>query len=65
MPRVTSKAAAETLRSSSRLAKILENIRRQPKPVLHNVQSLRLIYAAQNNHFGARCADRVPTPYSR
>lgn len=43
----------------SRLSKIIQKLRADPKPVLTpSLKSLRLIYAARNDHFGARCVRR-------
>ncbi|KZW00743.1 hypothetical protein EXIGLDRAFT_830622 [Exidia glandulosa HHB12029] len=53
MPRAIA-SKAESLFGPTKLSKILQNIRAQPRPVLHNVHSLHLTYAAANNHFGAR-----------
>ncbi|KAJ3551163.1 hypothetical protein NM688_g4874 [Phlebia brevispora] len=40
--------------TASRLSKVLEELRRAPRPYLNNVTSLKLTMAFRNDHFGAR-----------
>jgi small subunit ribosomal protein S25 len=46
----------KTLAGPTKLSRVLGFLTRDPKPTLNAVQSLRLTYAARNNHWGARCA---------
>ncbi|KAI0079072.1 hypothetical protein K474DRAFT_1618178 [Panus rudis PR-1116 ss-1] len=38
----------------SRLSRILQNLTRQPKPIITNLKALKLTLAAKNDHWGAR-----------
>jgi small subunit ribosomal protein S25 len=56
------KAGANALKASTKessadkLQKTLQWLRKEPRPVLTNVRALSMVYAARNNHFGARLA---------
>ena len=44
----------KTIPGPSRLSKIMENLVRVPRPYMSTLKSLKLTYAAKNDHFGAR-----------
>ena len=45
----------------SRLSQILKKLKADPKPILTpSLKSLKLTYAARNDHFGARCVCHFP-----
>jgi len=47
-------ALAKPVKKHERLAKTLEWLNREPKPVLEKISSLQLTYAYKNDHWGAR-----------
>jgi len=42
------------VKKSEKLAKTLEWLNKEPKPILENISRLELTYAFRNDHFGAR-----------
>ena len=45
----------------SRLSQILKGFHSDPKPILRrSLKSIKLTYAAENDHYGARCVRRFP-----
>jgi len=49
----------------SHLARVLANLNRNPKPVMPNLQSLRVTMARKNDHFGARHFVKEDLPRSQ
>jgi hypothetical protein len=47
-------ALAKPVKRHEKLAKTLEWLTKEPKPILEKVTSLELTYAYRNDHFGAR-----------
>ena len=47
-------ALAKPVKKHEKLAKTLEWLNKEPKPILGRVNSLELTYAYKNDHFGAR-----------
>lgn len=47
-------ALAKPVKKHEKLAKTLEWLNKEPKPVLEKIGSLELTYAYKNDHFGAR-----------
>ena len=47
-------ALAKPVKKQEKLAKTLEWLNKEPKPILERVNSLELTYAYRNDHFGAR-----------
>ena len=50
---------AKPVKKHEKLAKTLEWLSKEPKPVLEKIASLELTYAYRNDHFGARYV-RIP-----
>jgi hypothetical protein len=48
------KGPAKPVKKVARLAKTLEWLSREPKPILERINSLELRYSYRNDHFGAR-----------
>ena len=53
---------AKPVKRHEKLAKTLEWLSKEPKPVLEKVSSLELTYAYRNDHFGARYVRLPPQP---
>ena len=47
-------ALAKPVKKHEKLAKTLEWLNKEPKPILERINKLELTYAYRNNHFGAR-----------
>jgi len=54
-------AVAKPVKKQEKLAKTLEWLNKEPKPILERIHSLELTYAYRNDHFGARYV-RASTP---
>jgi len=54
-------ALAKPVKKQEKLAKTLEWLNKEPKPILERIHSLELTYAYRNDHFGARYV-RASTP---
>ena len=46
--------ASRPVKKHEKLAKTLEWLNKEPKPILERINRLELTYAYKNNHFGAR-----------
>ena len=62
-------ALAKPVKKHEKLAKTLEWLNKEPKPILEKISSLELTYAYRNDHFGARyvqiLVERLATPCFR
>ena len=47
-------ALAKPVKAQEKLAKTLEWLNKEPKPIVEKIRSLELTYAYKNDHFGAR-----------